>query len=258
MKINSNKRKGIYLLPNLITTASLFFGFFAIVRLLSGDFEAAAFAIFVCAILDGFDGRVARMTDTVSRFGAEYDSLTDAVVFGVAPALAVYLWSFSTLDPGQIWHRIGWLVAFVYVATTVLRLARFNAQDSGERYFFRGLPSPVAAVFVMSMIWSWQDLGYEGNQLIWLVLIVVITASAAMVSNLSYYSLKGLHLKNKVPFIALLIVIVGFVIAAVDLPRFLFFSSLIYTLSGLGLYIFRRWRKFPLPANPRQLRGKRE
>ncbi len=249
MKSRSGKRSGIYLLPNLITTASLFFGFFAMVRALNGDFESAALAVFVCAILDGLDGRVARMTNTVTRFGAEYDSLSDAVVFGFVPALTVYLWAFSAFEPGQVWHRIGWLAAFFYTASTLLRLARFNAQiGSSEKYFFRGMPSPVAAVLVMSLIWSWRDFGYQGGQLTWLVLGVVIMAAAAMVSNFSYYSLKGLHFKNRVPFIALLAVVVGFVVAAVDLPRFIFFLSLVYALSGPFLYLFRRWRKFPLPS----------
>ncbi len=256
MNHRRRKRRGIYLLPNLITTASLFFGFFAIVRALNGDFESAAFAVFVCAILDALDGRVARGTNTVTRFGAEYDSLSDAVVFGFVPALTVYLWAFSALEPGQLWHRLGWLAAFFYTASTLLRLARFNTQISpDDKYFFRGMPSPVAAVLVMSLIWSWQDFGYAGGQLTWLVLGVVVTASAAMVSNFSYYSLKGLHLKNRVPFIAMLAVVVGFVIAAVDLPRFLFFLSLIYTLSGPLLYVARRWRKRPLPT---ALPGKRK
>ncbi len=249
MKSGHHRRRGIYLLPNLITTASLFFGFFAAVRALNGDFESAAFAVFVCAVLDGLDGRVARLTGTVTRFGAEYDSLSDAVVFGFVPALTVYLWAFSAIEPEQIWHRIGWLAAFFYTASTLLRLARFNTQiSSSEKYFFRGMPSPVAAVLVMSLIWSWQDFGYAGDQLTWLVLGVVVAVSAAMVSNLSYYSLKGLHFKNRVPFIAVLAVVVGFVIAAVDLPRFLFFLSLIYALSGPVMHIVRRLRKSPLPA----------
>ncbi len=257
MKVKSGKRRGIYLLPNLITTASLFFGFFAAVRALNGDFESAAFAVFVCAILDGLDGRVARMTNTVTRFGAEYDSLSDAVVFGVVPALTVYLWAFSGLEPEQTWHRIGWLAAFFYTASTLLRLARFNTQSSVEKYFFRGMPSPVAAVLVTSMVWTWQDLGYEGSRFAWLVLVVVVAASAAMVSNLSYYSLKGLHFKNRVPFIAVFAVAVGFVVAAVDLPRFLFFLSLVYLLSGPFLYFLRRKRRSSLHSGSDDLRGNR-
>lgn len=247
MKPRHARRRGIYLLPNLITTASLFVGFFGVVRALNGDFSAAAFAVFICALLDGLDGRIARMTDTVTRFGAEYDSLTDAVVFGLVPALTVYLWAFSALEPGQILHRVGWLAAFFYAASTLLRLARFNAHSAGEKYFFRGLPSPAAAVLIMSLVWSWQDLGYASAWITWVALTAVITVSAAMVSNLSYHSLKGLHFKNRVPFITMLAVVVGFVIAAVDLPRFLLFSSLVYLLSAPTLYLFRRWRK-PAPS----------
>lgn len=242
-------RRGIYLLPNVITTASLFSGFFAVVRALDGDFESAAIAVFLCAVLDALDGWSARLTGTATRFGAEYDSLSDAVVFGFVPALTMYLWAFSGFEPGQTWHRIGWLVAFFYTASTLLRLARFNAQTgSSEKYFFRGMPSPVAAVLVMSMIWSWQDFGYAGGQLTWLVLGVFIVVSALMVSNLSYYSLKGLRLRGRVPLVALLTVVAGFVIAAVDLPRFLLFLSLIYALSGPFLHVARRVRKSPFPA----------
>ena len=251
------KRRGIYLLPNLITTASLFVGFFAVVRALNGDFESAAFAVFVCAVLDSLDGWAARTTGTVTRFGAEYDSLSDAVVFGFVPALTVYLWAFSDLDPGQIWHRIGWLAAFFYTTSTLLRLARFNAQIiSTEKYFFRGMPSPAAAVLVMSMIWSWQISGYTGGQFVWLVLGVVVGGSAAMVSNLSYHSLKGLHLRDRVPLVVLLAVVIGFVVAAVDLPRVLFFLSLVYALSGPFLHIIRRLRRPALLTA--RLHGKRK
>ena len=249
MTMRHDRKRGIYLLPNLVTTTSLFLGFYAIIRALNGDFEAAALLVFVCAVLDGIDGRVARATHTVTRFGAEYDSLSDAVVFGFVPALTVYLWAFSTLEWGVIEHRIGWLVAFVYTAATLLRLARFNAQAAtGGKHFFRGMPSPVAAVLVMSMIWSWQDFGYTGGELIWLVLGVVIAASAAMVSNLSYHSFKDLHFKNRVRLITVFAIAVGFVIAAVDLPRFLFFLCLTYALSGPCMYLVRRWRKMPLSS----------
>ena len=238
------KRRGIYLLPNLITTTSLFFGFFAMVRALNGDFESAALAVFVCAILDALDGSVARMTNTSTRFGAEYDSLSDAVVFGMVPAISVYLWAFSGFEPGQLEHRIGWLVAFFYTASTVLRLARFNVQAGTEnKYFFRGMASPCAAVLVMSLIWSCEDFGYTGEQLIWPVAAIVAAVSVAMVSNLSYYSLKGLNLRNRIPFVAVLVIIVGFIVAAVDLPRFLFFVFLTYALSGPFLYFIRHWRK---------------
>lgn len=240
---HGKKRRGIYLLPNLITTVSLFFGFLAIMQALEGRFETAALLVFVSAVLDGFDGYVARMTHTATRFGAEYDSLSDAVVFGIVPALVVYLWTFADIRLEPVWHRIGLLSAFFYLASTLLRLARFNAQHSSEKYFFRGMPSPAAAVFIMSLVWVSQDFGYKSEHTVWLFLAATVIASAFMVSNFSYYSLKGLKLKDRIPFFVLLAVVVGFVIAAIDFPRFLFFVSTAYMFSGPFLYCFRRWFK---------------
>ena len=237
------RKRGIYWLPNLITTLSLFCGFLAVMQVLEGKFEIAALLLFVSAVLDAFDGFVARATGTATRFGAEYDSLNDAVVFGAVPALSVYLWAFADIGAGQIWHRVGMLLTFFYLASTLLRLARFNSQHAGDRRFFRGLPSPAAAMMIMSLIWAWQDLGYEGERFVWLVSGAVVAVSTLMVSNFSYYSLKGVDLQGRVPFVALFAIVAGFVIAAIDFPRFVFFLSLLYVLSGPFLYLFRRWRK---------------
>ena len=246
MRAHHGRKRGIYLLPNLITTVSLFCGFVAIMQALEGRFETAALLLFISATLDGLDGYVARATGTATRFGAEYDSLNDAVVFGAVPALAVYLWAFADIGAGQIWHRVGMLSAFFYLASTLLRLARFNSQHASDRYFFRGMPSPAAAMLVMSLIWAWQDFGYEGDRFVWLVSGAVVTVSILMVSNFSYYSLKGLDLKGRVPFVALLAIVAGFAIAAIDFPRFIFFLSLIYMFSGPFMYLFRKWHK-PAP-----------
>ncbi len=240
------RKRGIYLLPSLITTVSLFCGFLAIMQILEGRFETAALLLFVSAALDVLDGGVARATGTSTRFGAEYDSLNDAVVFGVAPALAIYLWAFADIGAGDIWHRVGMLSAFFYLASTLLRLARFNSQHGNDRYFFRGLPSTAAAMLIMSLIWAWQDLGYEGERFVWLVSGIVVIVSALMVSNFSYYSLKGIDLKGRVPFVALFAIVAGFVIVLIDFPRFIFFLSLIYMVSGPFLYLFRKWHK-PAP-----------
>ena len=236
MKTKSGR--GIYLLPNIITMASLFLGLFALMQAISGNFEAAAISILVCIILDGLDGKVARLLNMVSRFGAEFDSLTDAIVFGVVPALSMYLWLYS--EPALIdetWRRMGWLATCFYVASTVLRLARFNVQTSS--YIFRGLPSPAAAALVMTFIWLWQDVIYNHHFVLVLSVIVLFVLGALMVSNFSYASIKKVDFRNKVPFIASFAIMTMFIVAAIDIPRFVFFMSVSYVLSGPAIYVFR-------------------
>jgi len=156
--MSDKRRRGIYLLPNLFTTAALFAGFFAIISAIQGRFEVAAVAIFIAMILDGLDGRVARMTNTQTEFGAEYDSLSDMVSFGVAPALVVYLWGLSTLG------KVGWLAAFIYTAGAALRLARFNTQAvSIDKRYFQGLPSSAAVAVVFGMVWVVIEYGFSGE-----------------------------------------------------------------------------------------------
>lgn len=236
-------KRGIYLLPNLITMTSLFLGFFALIEAVAGRFDVASAAILVCIVLDGLDGRVARSLNIVSRFGAEFDSLTDAVVFGVVPAVTMYLWLYS--DPGinPAWMKAGWLAAFFYVACTVLRLARFNSQATS--YMFRGLPSPAAAALVMAFIWSWQDLAYSYQSAVVLSFVILIAAGALMVSNLSYTSFKKVDLSNKVPFIVILVLMTFLIAIAIDIPRFVLFMSLFYVLSGPTIYCLRFVRKRP-------------
>ena len=237
--------RGIYLLPNLITASSLLSGFFAAIKAFDGHFEVAAIALLVCVVLDSLDGNVARLTRTTSRFGAEFDSLTDVVVFGCIPALIIHQWSLATMaDLGWLWAKLGWLAAFFYTVATALRLARFNARiTSSEKSFFRGLPCPAAATLVMSFVWLSQETGYSGSDVAWWSFALMVLAGAAMVSNFSYYSLQGINLKSRVPFIALLAVVAGLIVAAIDLPKFLFFLALLYIASGPLLYGLRLARK---------------
>ncbi len=240
------RRRGIYLLPNLFTTAGLFGGFYAIVAAIQDNFETAAVAVFIAMVLDGLDGRVARMTNTQSEFGAEYDSLADLVSFGLAPALLMFQWSLVHMrDLGITWGKAGWLAAFIYVACAALRLARFNTQVGiADKRFFTGLPSPAAAALMVGTVWVFSDVGLEGNTLILLAFITTIAAGLLMVSNVSYYSFKDFNLQNKVPFIVLLGIVLVIVLIMFDPPKVLFVSFLIYVLSGPVIWIGRRRRRF--------------
>ena len=240
-------RRGIYL-PNLITTLSLLCGFYAAISAFGVNFKTAAIAIVVCVVLDGLDGNIARWTNTASRFGSELDSLTDAVVFGCIPALIVYQWSLHILvELGSVWGKIGWLIAFAYVAATVLRLARFNSQAmSASKNFFRGLPCPVAAILMMSLIWACEDLGYAGEQLVWSVVMLMVLVSITMVSNFSYFSLKGIQWKGRISFVVLALLIGVLMLSTIDAPKFLFFLALLYLLSGPAIYLKRVFKRSSL------------
>ena len=234
------RRRGIYLLPNLFTTAALFAGFYSIVAAMNLRFESAAIAIFIAMILDGMDGRIARMTNTQSDFGVQYDSLSDMVSFGLAPALVVYQWSLLGLG------NLGWLAAFVYAAATALRLARFNTQAaSADKQFFQGLPCPAAAALIAGMIWLGDSYGLpDGTTVLGFVFPVTVIAGVLMVSNIRYHSFKQLDLKGRVPFIAVLIIVLLFVFIASEPPLVLFLMSLIYAISGpvLTLAVLRKHR----------------
>jgi CDP-diacylglycerol---serine O-phosphatidyltransferase len=213
--MSDTKRKGIYLLPNLLTTAGLFSGFYAIVASMNGRFEDAAIAIFVAMIFDGLDGRVARMTNTQSPFGAEYDSMADMVSFGMAPALVSYNWGLAGLG------KIGWLAAFIYVAGAALRLARFNTQlGSADKRYFQGLASPAAAALVAGLVWVGVEYKVDGNDY------------SVMVSNFKYNSFKELDLHGKVPFVALLLVMLVFIVVATEPALVLFLVFVLYALAG--------------------------
>ncbi len=220
-------RKGIYLLPNLFTTGALFSGFYAVVAAMNGHFENAAIAIFVAMVLDGLDGRVARMTNTQSDFGAEYDSLADMVSFGVAPALVAFSWALQDLG------KVGWVAAFVYCAGAALRLARFNTQLAvADKNYFTGLASPSAAAIVAGNVWVFSETGTLGADVAWWMAIIVPAAGLLMVSNFKYHSFKGLDLRGKIPFMALLAIVLGFAIVSIDPATVLLGVFLLYALSG--------------------------
>lgn len=240
-----NMHKGIFLLPNLFTTAALFSGFYAIIAAMNGRFETAAIAIFLAMILDGLDGRVARMTNTQSAFGAEFDSLADMVSFGVAPALIVYMWSLVFLkELSPMMGKIGWLAAFIYATSTALRLARFNTQiGTADKRYFQGLASPAAAAVVMGAIWVAEHYGIEGSDATFPALLITLSAGLLMVSKFSYYSFKDLDLRKKVPFVAVFAVMLIFVFLSIETALVLFVAFFLYMLSGPVISLFRWNRK---------------
>jgi CDP-diacylglycerol--serine O-phosphatidyltransferase len=220
-------RRGIYLLPNLLTTAGLFSGFFAVVSSMNGKFEAAAVAIFIAMIFDGLDGRVARITNTQSDFGAEYDSMADMVSFGVAPALVAYNWGLSEMG------KFGWLAAFIYVAGAALRLARFNTQVGvADKRFFQGLASPAAAGVVAGLVWVGVEYRVNGHDYGIIAAIVTGLGGLLMVSNFKYNSFKEVNWHGKVPFVALLIIMLIFVVVATEPALVLFLVFSLYALAG--------------------------
>ncbi len=236
---SSRRRRGIYLLPNLFTTAALFSGFYAITAAFNQRFELAAVVIFVAMILDGLDGRVARLTNTESEFGAHYDSMADMVSFGAAPALVVYVWSLSTLG------KFGWFAAFVYAAGCALRLARFNAQlETADKRYFQGLPSPSAAAILAGLVWVATEYGFEGETLSYFVLVITMLSGLLMVSNFRYYSFKDINLRGRVPFVVAIAVMLSFGLVFAHPPVMLFMLFLSYAISGPALtFALRRRRR---------------
>ncbi len=246
-------RRGIFLLPNLFTTAALFAGFYAIIAAKGGYFEAAAVAIFIAMILDGLDGRIARLTNTQSNFGVQYDSLSDMVAFGLAPALVIYEW--SLYDAG----KLGWLAAFVYTVAAALRLARFNTQAAtADKGYFQGLASPPAAALIAGLVWVGARYGIDGADFIVLASLLTTVAGILMVSNIRYKSFKDLDLRGKVPFFTILVVVLIFVFISLEPPVVLFSMAMAYALSGPALtlwYLRRRRRKARTEPRPPQGSG---
>ena len=231
------RRRGIYILPNLFTTAALFAGFYAIVQAMNDRFEYAAVAIFVAMVLDGLDGRIARLTHTQSEFGAEYDSLSDMVSFGAAPALVMYEWALQDLG------KLGWIAAFIYCAGAALRLARFNTNiDVVDKRFFQGLPSPAAAALIAGMVWVGLDNGFTGTELQWYACVLTIFAGVSMVSNVLFWSGKDINLRKSVPFIVLIALVLAFALISSYPPGILFALFLGYAASGYIVWALR-WRK---------------
>ena len=225
--------RGIYLLPNLFTTAALFAGFYAIVQAMNGRFEQAAIAIFVAIVLDGLDGRVARLTRTQSAFGAEYDSLSDMVSMGAAPALVMYEWVLKDMG------RFGWIAAFVYCVGAALRLARFNVNlGVVDKRFFQGLPSPAAAALIAGFVWLASDnkIPVSSYGIPWITGFLAIYAGVTMVSNVPFYSFKDINLRKSVPFATVLFIVLGFVLVSSDPPIVLFLLFCGYGVSGYVLW----------------------
>jgi CDP-diacylglycerol--serine O-phosphatidyltransferase len=224
------RKKGIYILPNLFTTASLFSGFYAIVSSVDGKYEHAAIAIFIAMILDMLDGRIARLTNTQSKFGAEYDSLADMVSFGIAPAVSVFIWSLQALG------KLGWAITFIYIAAA-LRLARFNTQtETADKNYFTGLASPSAAAMLAGSMWvfdeSYGSVQYIPPGLIWLVGLITLISALLMVSNVRYHSFKGLNLKERVPFVMVLLAVIIFAVILIETSVALLIIFGLYVLSG--------------------------
>ncbi|MEH6576718.1 MAG: CDP-diacylglycerol--serine O-phosphatidyltransferase [Amphritea sp.] len=229
------RRRGIYLLPNLFTTGALFSGFYAVVAGMNGQFENAAIAIFVAMVLDGLDGRVARMTNTQSAFGAEYDSLSDMVSFGVAPALVTFSWVLSSAG------KFGWFAAFIYVAGAALRLARFNTQiGSVDKRYFVGLPSPAAAAAIAGLVWASVEFDIDVSGYAYLIALYVALMGVLMVSNVLYSSFKEVDPKGKIPFMILLGIVLVIGVISISPPIFLWLLILGYTLSGPVLWLVRK------------------
>lgn len=241
---------GIYLLPNLLTTGALFSGFYAIVAAINGQFIAAVTAVFVAALFDGLDGRVARMTNTQSEFGVQYDSLSDLISFGLAPALVVYMWALADLrEYGNFTGKLGWLIAFLYTACAALRLARFNTQvGHTDKRFFTGLASPAAAGCLMAFVWAMENFALIGGSIRWLALVLTLTLGLLMVSRIPYFSFKVWP--EKVPFFWILVMVLAIVPVAAHPPSVLLVIGLVYVASGPAMWIWRRLRRRGGPTPP--------
>jgi CDP-diacylglycerol--serine O-phosphatidyltransferase len=240
-EVPRQRRRGIYILPNLFTLAALFGGFYAIVMAMNGRFDNAVIGVFCAMVLDSLDGRVARLTNTQSAFGEQMDSLSDMVSFGAAPALIVYEWALRGMG------KLGWVVAFVYCASAALRLARFNSNIAViDKRYFQGLPSPAAAALVTGFIWVLDDAGYKGvsriDWLAWTSMAVTLYAGLTMVTNVPFYSFKDFGRKRSVPFIVIVLIVL--VIAAVNLhpPLVIFGMFCLYGASGYVVYVWRKMK----------------
>jgi len=229
--------KGIYVLPNLFTTAGLFAGFYAIMQSRLGHFEAASLAIFVAMVMDIVDGRLARLTNTQSAFGSEYDSLSDMVSFGVAPAMVLFEFALTELG------RFGSLVTFIYIACAALRLARFNVAKSSDKSYFTGMPSPGAAAIMASIVWVMVDYDFQpsGASLVMLAILMAATA-LSMVSNIKYRSFKDVNFRDKMPFVGLIVGVLIFALIYMDPPVAFLIFGLGYMVTGALFYVIGRFR----------------
>ena len=238
IKNQTIRQRGIYLLPNLFTTGALFAGFYAVTSAIGGRYETAVISIFVAMMLDGLDGRVARLTNTHSEFGAQYDSLSDMVSFGVAPALVMYLFASSNLG------KVGLFAAFVHTAGGALRLARFNTQlATADKRYFQGLPSPAAAAIPAGFIWICIEYGYDMTMLKYVALVLITCTGLLMVSNFRYSSFKEIDFKGKVPFFVAIAVMLGISFVMAQPQTMLFLLFLGYAISGPVVTLVMRRRR---------------
>jgi CDP-diacylglycerol---serine O-phosphatidyltransferase len=239
------RRKGIYILPNLFTLAALFGGFYAVVMAMNGQFALAAYGIFIAAVLDSLDGRVARMTNTQSAFGEQMDSLSDMVSFGAAPALIVYEWALKGLG------KLGWIAAFIYCSGAALRLARFNTNIAVvDKRFFQGLPSPAAAALIIGFIWVMDDAGFAEvwrlDWMKWAAFGLTLYAGLTMVTNIPFYSFKDVSFKRTVPFVVIVAIALGIAVINIHPPIVLFALFAIYGLSGYAVYAYKKTKGRPV------------
>lgn len=240
------RRKGIYLLPNLVTTGTLFGGFYAIVAAMANRFDLAGIGIVLAMVADALDGRIARMTGTATDFGKEYDSLCDMVAFGVASSVVVYAYSLHYFSQYHWLHgKLGGVIALAYAACAALRLARFNvlAAISGSDKDFFGLPSPAAAAVIVFFVWSSADSGYEGQDVMWLSALLTLGCAFLMVSSIRYSSFKKLRLTGRVPFVTFAAAIGVLAFVTIDPPRILFLAFFLYAVSGPVMAIVQRFRR---------------
>jgi CDP-diacylglycerol--serine O-phosphatidyltransferase len=241
--------RGVYWLPNLLTTAALFSGFYAIVAAIDLRFDHAGIAVFVAMIFDGLDGRVARWTQTASAFGKEYDSLSDMVSFGVAPAIVTYQWGVARIaEYGPLWRRVGWLVCFFYAAAAALRLARFNSRAATQdKHYFEGLPSPSAAAIVAALVWLASDQINIGLPGLILAFFVTASAGALMISRFAFNSFKYVNAGAKVRFTYIVLVPLAFIFIFLHLPTSLLMIFGLYALSAPSVWVYRKLRRRPRP-----------
>ncbi|MEJ8569054.1 CDP-diacylglycerol--serine O-phosphatidyltransferase [Elongatibacter sediminis] len=253
---NNKISKGVYLLPNALTTGAMFAGFFSIISGINGHYVAGAVAVVVAGVLDGLDGRVARLTNTQSEFGVQYDSLSDLISFGLAPALLVFNWSLASLrDLGPTAGKLGWLAAFLFVACAALRLARFNTQVGVEdKSYFQGLASPAAAGLLVATVWFFADRGIAGESVRWLIWLETVGLGLLMFSRVRYFSGKGWPSGDRIPLYVLFLVVLVIVFLALDPPAVLLTIGLIYVGSGLVVTVLGRyqWRSRRLGRQARR------
>lgn len=246
------RRRGIYLLPNMMTLGALFSGFYAVIAGMSGDFNEAGWAILIAGILDGLDGRIARLTNTQSAFGAQFDSLSDMVSFGVAPALIMFSWAFAPLG------RLGWAASFIYMSCAALRLARFNVQlGTVDKRFFVGLQSPLAAGIITFVPWVGYKYGLEVTPLLaYIAAILTVFTGFLMISNYTYFSFKELHFKGTVPYMVFVFVVILLVVVAQNPHEVLLTMCLTYAISGPAMWIYKKQYKKPAPTKKAATAGK--